>query len=42
MILKYSLLAKVKEETINDISLLLKNKDINILKVEAAVYYKLV
>ena len=41
VILKHSLLAKVEEEIINDITLLLKNKDINILKVEAAVYYKL-
>ena len=41
IILKYFLLAKVEEETINDITSLLKNKDINILKVEAIVYYKL-
>ena len=41
VISKYSLLAKVEEETINDITSLLKNKDINILKVEAIVYYKL-
>ena len=41
VILKYSLLAKVEEKTINNITLLLKNKDINILKVEATVYYKL-
>ena len=41
VILKYSLSAKVEEETINDITLLLKNKNINILKVEAVVYYKL-
>ena len=40
IISKYSLLAKVEEETINDITSLLKNKDINILKVEAIVYYK--
>ena len=38
---KRSLLAKVEEETINDITLLLEDKDINILKVEAIVYYKL-
>ena len=41
VILKYSLSAKVEEETINNITSLLKNKDINILKVEAIVYYKL-
>ena len=41
VISKYSLLAKVEEETINNITSLLKNKDINILKVEAIVYYKL-
>ena len=39
--MKYSLSAKVEEETINNITSLLKNKDINILKVEAIVYYKL-
>ena len=42
VILKYSLLAIVEEETINDITSLSKNKEINILKVEAAVYYKLI
>ena len=42
IILKRSLLAKVEEETINDITSLLKNKDINILKVEAIVYYKFI
>ena len=42
VISKYSLLAKVEEEIINDITLLLKNKDINILKVEVIVYYKLI
>ena len=41
VISKYSLLAKVEEETINDITSLLKNKDINILKVEVIIYYKL-
>ena len=41
VILKRSLSAKVEEETINNITPLLKNKDINILKVEAVVYYKL-
>ena len=41
IILKYSLSAKVEEETINNITSLLKNKDINILKVEVIVYYKL-
>ena len=41
VILKYSLLAKVEEEIINDITLLLKNKDINILEIEAIIYYKL-
>ena len=40
VILKYSLSAKVEEETINDITSLLKNKDINILEIEAIVYYK--
>ena len=40
VILKYSLSAKVEEETINDITLFLKNKDINILEIEAIVYYK--
>ena len=41
VILKYSLLAIVEEETINNISSLFENKEINILKVEAIVYYKL-
>ena len=41
MILKRSLSAKVEEETINNITSLLKNKDINILKVEVIIYYKL-
>ena len=41
MISKRSLLATVEEKTINDITSLLKSKDINILKVEAIVYYKL-
>ena len=40
MISKRSSLAIVEEETINNITSLLKN-DINILKVEAIVYYKL-
>ena len=40
VILKYSSSATVEEETIDDTTLLLKN-DINILKVEAIVYYKL-
>ena len=40
MILKRSSLAIVEEETINDTTSLLKN-DINILKIEAIVYYKL-
>ena len=42
VILKRSLLAKVEEETINDITSLLKSKDINILEIEAIVYYKLI
>ena len=42
VISKRSLSAKVEEETINNITSLLKNKDIDILKVEATVYYKLV
>ena len=42
VISKYSLSAKVEEETINDITSLLKNKDINILEIEATVYYKLI
>ena len=41
VISKYSLLAKVEEETIDDITSLFKNKDINILEIEAIVYYKL-
>ena len=41
IILKYSLLAKVKEEIIDNITLFLKNKDINILEIKAIVYYKL-
>ena len=41
VILKYSLLVKVEEEIINNITSLLKNKDINILEIEAIVYYKL-
>ena len=41
MILKYSLLAIVEEEIINDITLFFKDKEINILKVEVIVYYKL-
>ena len=41
MILKRSLSAIVKEETINNITLFSKDKEINILKVEAIVYYKL-
>ena len=40
IILKRSSLATVEEETINDTTSLLEN-DINILKVEAVVYYKL-
>ena len=42
IILKCSLLVIVEEETINDTTSLLKNKEINILKVEAIVYYKLI
>ena len=42
IILKRSLLATVKEEIINNITLLSKDKEINILKVEAIVYYKLI
>ena len=42
VILKYSLLATVEEETINDITLLLKNKEIDILEIEVIVYYKLI
>ena len=42
VILKRSLLAIVEEETINNITLLSKDKEINILKVEAIVYYKLI
>ena len=41
VILKCSLSAIVEEETINDITLLSKNKEIDILKIEAIVYYKL-
>ena len=41
VILKYSLLATIEEEIINNITLLSKNKEIDILKVEAIVYYKL-
>ena len=41
VILKRSSLATVEEETINDITSLLKNKEIDILKVEVIVYYKL-
>ena len=42
VILKRSLSATVEEETINNITLLSKNKEIDILKVEAIVYYKLI
>ena len=42
VILKRSLSATVEEEIINDITPLSKNKEIDILKVEAIVYYKLV
>ena len=41
VILKRSLSATVEEETINNITLLSKNKEIDILKIEAVVYYKL-
>ena len=41
VILKYSSPAIVEEETINDITSLSKNKEINILEVEAVIYYKL-
>ena len=42
IILKYSLLAIVEEEIIDDITSLSKDKEINILEVEAIVYYKLI
>ena len=41
IILKRSLLAIVEEETINNITSLSKNKEIDILEVKAIVYYKL-
>ena len=41
VILKYSLLIEIEEETIDNITSLFKNKDIDILKVKAIIYYKL-
>ena len=41
VILKRSLSATVEEETMDDTTLLSENKEIDILEVEAAVYYKL-
>ena len=41
IILKYFLLATVEEEIIKNITSLSKDKEINILKVEAIIYYKL-
>ena len=41
VISKYSLSAKVEEETMNDITQLLDYKEINILEIKAIVYYKL-
>ena len=40
-ILKYSLISIIEDKTIRDIDLLSKDQNINILKVEVVVYYRL-